>query len=402
MALRGALKAFRVQRLAVSEKNPSPSCGVLPSCLPAGRYERENKSPTPKSYILNPRIVVSATEHESVLETARDLEKEGVEVVYIPVSREGIVDLKKLEAALNERTVLVSIMHANNEVGVIQPIREISKLISEFRIQNLEFRGEKFNAKKSPIPKSYILNPNFYPLFHTDAAQSFQYLNCDVNDLGVDLMTFSAHKIYGPKGIGALYAKNVEFRSQNLGDKKTKNFPPHSKSYILSPIITGGGQEWGLRSGTENVANVAGFAEAVEIVSRIKDRESKRVGELCDYLWAKLKKANPKIQLNGSAKQRLPNNLNIYFPRTHLNNTTRAIIEMGSQKSSDLLIKLDLAGVSVSSGAACSARTTQPSHVLQAMGFSRDRCMGSLRFSLGRPTGMGDIKEVVKRLTTSD
>lgn len=350
LALRGIAKRIRNNELGIKEKK---------------------KNIIHNSKFIIPRIIVSAIEHSSVLETCRDLAAEGAEIIYIPVSREGIVDLEKLKAALNERTVLVSVMYANNEVGAIQPISKISEIVGNFRGQIAKRKSQGINDSRFAI--------SAMPLLHTDAVQAFQYLNCNVNKLGVDMMTLSAHKIYGPKGIGALYIKNLEFSNQNLGTKKSL----YSKSYILNPMITGGGQEWGLRSGTENVASIAGFAKAVELVSNSRELENKRISKLRDYLWAKIRKIDPKIKLNGSAKQRLPNNLNIYFPK---------------QKSGELLIKLDLLGVSVSAGAACSARTIQPSYVLGAMGFSRDRCAGSLRFSLGRPTKLEDIEEVIKRV----
>ena len=157
-------------------------------------------------------------------------------------------------------------MYANNEIGTIQPIAEIAKAISEFRIKNLEFSNKN-------NPKSYILNPIFYPLLHTDAVQAFQYLDCDVNKLGVDLMTLSAHKIYGPKGVGVLYARALS-----------------PKPYPLNPIITGGGQEFGFRSGTENVAAIVGFAKAIELVSNSRELENKRIKKISDYFWKELKK----------------------------------------------------------------------------------------------------------------
>ena len=284
----------------------------------------------------NSRIIVSAIEHESVLETCRDLEKEGVEVVYIPVNKEGVVDCKEIERALNKRTVLVSIMHANNEIGTIQPIKKIGELIKKYK-------GE-----------------NSYPLFHTDAVQAFQYLPCSIKKLGVDLLTLSAHKIYGPKGIGLLYVKDRD---------------------LLTPIITGGGQEDGLRSGTENVPYIIGFAKAIELVEKSREKEVKRIGDLREYFWQELKKIISDIEINGSIKYRLPNNLNIYFP---------------GRPASDLCIELDIWGLAVSSGTACSARSIKPSYVIEALGGSEDRAFSSLRLSFGRHTTKAEVSSALE------
>ncbi len=308
LALQGVARGYRIQNSEFRKKAIS-------------------KFPYSKSYILNPRIIVSAIEHDSILETCKDLAKDGVEIVYIPVNREGIVDLKKLESALNERTVLVSVMYANNEIGTIQPIREISRIINNF-----------YSMMK--------------PLFHTDAVQAFQYLNCNVNDLGVDLMTLSAHKIYGPKGIGALYVRDPK---------------------ALKPIITG----------TDNVPYIVGFAKAAEIADRMCEKESKRTAGLRNYFWAKLHKTLPKLELNGSMRNRSPNNLNVYFP---------------GQNAHELQIKLDLAGVAASPGAACTTRISRSSFVLEEMGFSKERASGSLRFSLGRQTAKKDLDYVTSVL----
>ncbi|TSC89706.1 MAG: cysteine desulfurase [Parcubacteria group bacterium Gr01-1014_3] len=328
-----------------------------------------------------PRIITTTIEHESILETCRGLEKEGVEVIYIPVNRDGLVDLKKLEAALNDRTVLVSVMMANNEVGTIQPISEISSIIKNWKLK---------------------IKNSAYPLFHTDAVQAFQYLDCNVNELGVDLMTLSAHKIYGPKGIGALYVRGHRAKGLGFSGEQPKgSLAPIG--YWLHPIITGSGQEFGLRSGTDNVPYIVGFAKAVELSMAMQNRESKRVGELRDYFWKELQKIKvvprqarkilvpersrgASMQLNGSMKYRLPNNLNIYFP---------------GKSAQELLIKLDLAGASVSPGAACSTRTSKASFVLEAMGFSEDRASQSLRFSFGRQTTQAEIDRAAKILVTA-
>ena len=312
-------------------------------------YKTNKSNWSNKSY----RIIVSAIEHESVLETARDLEKEGVEIIYLPVDKNGFVDLKKLKKSLNDRTILVSVMYANNEIGTIQPISKIGELISEFRKQKSEF-----------------------PLFHTDAVQAFQYLDCDMNKLGVDLMTFSAHKIYGPKGVGALFIRPISL----IGP--------------ISPILTGGGQEFGLRSGTENIPAIVGFAKAVEIVLKNRNKELKRMTELRNYFWQELKKIYPKVEVNGYhlngrpaqavlPKNSLPNILNVYFP---------------GLKAEDLLIKFDMAGIAVSAGSACRARSLEPSYVLRAMSFPENRISQSLRFSFGRFTTLQEIKDAIKRM----
>ncbi|MDO8430293.1 MAG: cysteine desulfurase family protein [bacterium] len=306
---------------------------------------------------IKPKIIVSTIEHESVLETARDLERDGVEVVYLPVDKNGLVDLKKLKDALDERTILVSVMYVNNEVGSIQPIKMISDMVKNFR------------------------GSNNYPLFHTDAVQAFNYLNCNVNDLGVDLLTLSSQKIYGPKGCGLLYIRSqkLNVKSQMLG----RNF--------ISPIITGGSaQEYGLRAGTENVPAIVGFGKAIELVSNSRELENKRLRKLQEYFLAQMKKIAPKAKLNGpeNLKNRIPNNLNFYFPSR----------ENESGTAQDLLIKLDLAGFAVSPGAACTARTCQPSHVLKAMGYSDERATSSLRFTFGRPIFKSDIDKLLNEI----
>ncbi len=347
-----------------------------------------------------PRLIVSAIEHESVLETVRDLEREGVEVIYLPVNREGIVNLEKLKNSLNERTIMVSVMYVNNEIGTIQPLFEIKKIIDDFKNRNFQKEA------------TYHLLPTIYPLFHTDAAQAFQFLGCDVNKLGVDLMTLSSHKIYGPKGVGTLYVRNL---------------PP--TTYHLLPTITGGGQEFGLRSGTENVPAIVGFAEAVEIASSVRYQVSSRIAGLRDYFWRQLRGICPEARTNANytrnnaekgprppasaparlASQReagrssagewragksasrprmsatLPNILNVYFP---------------GREAQFLLTKLDLAGVAASSGSACRSRAMESSYVIEALGYSKERAKSSIRFSFGRPTTMAEVQRalaIIKR-----
>ena len=366
LALRGVVKGFRFQILGFSNKNQKYT--LTPN----------TQNLTPQN--LTPRIIVSAIEHDSILETCRDLEREEIEIIYLPVNKQGIIDLKKLKESLNERTVLVSIMCANNEIGIVQNIAGISKIIKDFKKEN-------FFSK--------------YPLFHTDAVQAFQFLDCDVNKLGVDLMTLSAHKIYGPKGIGTLYInsklqtpnyKQILNSKNKIQNKKTKIWDLGFGIWdlpVVKPLTTGGGQEFGLRSGTENVAAIVGFAKAIELVSNSRELENKRVRQLTDYFWRELKKLSPKAEINGLKDLRfmiydlrkLPNILNVYFP---------------NQNSQDLLIKLDLNGIAVSSGSACSARATKPSHVLKAIGLSDKKIKSSLRFSLGKFTTKEEINRALK------
>jgi cysteine desulfurase len=303
------------------------------------------------------RVIISAIEHESVLETARGLERAGVEVIYVPVDKQGVVNLKKLKESLNDKTVLVSIMYANNEIGTVQPIREIGKIIREFKETSL------VGAK---------------PFFHTDAAQAFQFLDCNAATLGVDLMTLSSHKIYGPKGTGALYiGKNIR----------------SAQSVSLDAVISGGGQEYNLRSGTENVPAIVGFAKAIELADAARKKESLRIAALRDQLWRGIQKIYPKAEINGAAfdqkAQTLPNILNIYFPGYH---------------AQELLTKFDLAGLAVSSGSACRSRAMESSYVIEALGASKnspERAKSSIRFSPGRPTAKGDIVAAVKLFSKS-
>ncbi len=337
-------------------------------------------------------MVVSAVEHESVLETARDLEALGVEVVVLPVSREGFVDFAALQRALNERTLLVSVMYANNEVGTIQPIAEIAEIIQEFKARRfflpkpsqprehgprLGVVARRGQASESLDERSGLREENFsplYPLFHTDAAQALPYLDCGVNQLGVDFMTLSSHKLCGPKGGGALYVRK---------NQKSKIKNQHVGSDVVASIITGGGQEDGLRSGTENVPALVGFSRAVEVAVHARGAEVRRVATLRDLLFQEIRRAWPGVQLNGPplSRARLPNNLNLFFPGG------------GAQ---EFLVRLDLLGVAASAGSACAARLTEPSYVLRAMGLSEARTKGSIRFTLGRWTTRREIVAVAK------
>ncbi len=327
----------------------------------------------------SPKIIISGIEHESILDTARDLGKDaclrrqGVEVVYLPVDENGIVDLKKLESSLDERTVLVSVMYVNNEIGSVQPIAKISEIIRNFR-EELRIKNKESNKTYS----KFIIHNSLFPLLHTDAAQALNYFDCDVKKLGVDLMTLSGQKIYGPKGIGALFIRNNESGIRNNEERKDSII--HNSKFLI-PVITGGGQEFGLRSGTENVPAIVGFGKAMELATKNRSKNMKEVNSLKNEFWRGLKKIYPQAEING--KSGAPHILNIHFP---------------TEFAGDLLIKLDIAGIAVSAGSACSARSYAPSPVLHALGLSQERVRGSLRFSFGKPCKMGEIKEALKRM----
>jgi cysteine desulfurase len=306
----------------------------------------------------HPKIIISSIEHESVLETARDLEKEGTEVVYIPVDEKGVVDLRKLEEELNERTILISIMYVNNEIGSVQPIREISDIIKDFRARPAPPLRQSPGRRPSLSLRGGAESHSLYPIFHIDAAQAFNYFDCDVDKLGVDLMTLSGQKIYGPKGIGALYVRNPK---------------------LISPLVTGGGQEFGFRSGTENIPLIVGFSRAVELAVQERGKNIKKVSEMKDYFWRGLKKFYPQAEINGDSKT--PHILNVFFP---------------TEFAGDLLVKLDAAGIAVSAGSACTARAYAPSYVLQALELSPERVRGSLRFSFGKNNTRQELSAALK------
>ncbi len=299
---------------------------------------------------IKPHVITSLLEHAAVLETCRMLvENNEASVTYIAPDEHGIIDPKNIREALTEHTVLVSIMYANNEIGTIQPIEDIAKAIR--------------HARKH--------THSILPLFHTDACQAMNYLaTSNIEKLGVDLMSFNSSKIYGPKGIGALYKKrNVE----------------------LAPLYGGGGQEFGLRSGTESISLMSGFATALEETSRIKEKESKRLVVLRDYgikkLLALSKISGYDIILNGDVVHRLPNNINISI----------------SDISSELLvIELDAKGIHVSAKSACKSAEPDESYVIIALRtaqhVSTNNTDGSLRISLGQGTTKRDIDTLTHTL----
>jgi cysteine desulfurase len=286
---------------------------------------------------LRAHIIVSSIEHPSVLECVRELDKRGAEITYLPVGPGGIVSVKSVAEAIKENTVLVSVMYANNEIGTIQPITEIAKVIRRSKSK---------------------------PLFHTDACQATNYLDMNVLRLGVDLMTFNASKMYGPKGVGALYVK---------------------RGIKLSPILFGGGQEKGTRSGTENVAGIRGFEEAMKIAEKIKTKESVRLLKLRDFFVSEVLKKNPNAVLNGDAIRRLPNNVNFSFP---------------DSDGEEIVIQLDAHGIAVSTGSACAniSHDGKVSHVLLSLVADQNLARGGVRFTLGRETTKEDIAKTVKEL----
>ncbi|HBM45799.1 TPA: cysteine desulfurase NifS [Patescibacteria group bacterium] len=283
-------------------------------------------------------IITTQIEHHAVLYPFKYLENSGFEVTYLPVSEKGIVSVEEVKKAIKENTVLISIIYANNEVGTIQPIREIGNLIKKVRADRP------------------------YPVFHTDACQAPCFLNLQVSNLGVDLMTISGSKLYGPKGSGFLYVKN--------------NTP-------IEPTTFGGGQESGLRSGTQAVPLIVGLAKALKIAEDKKKKESDRLISLRDYFIRLVLKKIAGTKLNGDMKLRLPNNANIYFPGIS-----------GEQ----LVIELDVKGIAVSTGSACSSREEAPSHVLLAIYNDKKRADGSIRFTFGRDTTKKDVDQTIKTL----
>lgn len=287
----------------------------------------------------NPHIVTTHIEHASVLELCKFLEHtQQAEVTFVPVESNGIVDPRKIKKALKENTVLVSVMYANNEIGTIQPIKEIVKEIRHFN-----------------------KNTNKKILFHTDATQATNYLLMHVEKLGVDMMSLNAAKIYGPKGVGVLFKK---------------------RNVTLLPLVHGGDQEFGLRAGTEDVVGIVSLAEALKIADAMKDKESKRLTTLRDYFFKQLA-AFDGVVINGDIRVRLPNNINITIPNI----------------PSDLLvIELSARGISASAKSACKSGDGKSSHVIEAINPTLKDTDGSLRFSLGRQTSKKDINDTIRAL----
>lgn len=277
--------------------------------------------------------IVSSIEHPSVLNTAKCLKGEGKVTKFVPVDENGVVDVKELEKMLNDDIGLVSIMYANNEVGTIQPIEEISKMVTDRDIQ-----------------------------FHTDAVQAFGKIPIDVKKLGLDFLTLSGHKIYGPKGIGVLFKK---------------------KKRQVCPLIHGGHHEFNLRAGTENTVAIVGLAKAVELIHSDMGGEWKRIEELRNFFESSIEQRIPFIQINGKGTNRLASTSNISFQ----------FIE-----GEAILYDLDFSGIAVSTGSACSSGSLDPSHVMLAMGRSHGMAHGSMRFSFGKDTTKEEVDYTIEEL----
>jgi len=340
---RDAFFAINIARKKIAEALNADSSEII---FTSGATEANNLAlkgvlrayTSQKRNLKNPKIIVSNIEHESVLEVANELKKDGVEVVYLPVDKKGVFDLKKLEKLLDENVILVSLMYVNNEIGTLEPIEKVAKIIQYLKKE----RGN-------------------YPIFHSDAAQALMYFDCDAKKLGIDLMTISGQKIFATKGIGALYIKKEVLLKK-----------------MICPLIQGGFQESGLRGGTENTSLITGFGKAVELAKKERKKNFKYVQTLKIYFWKNLKKIYPRSFINGLSSA--PHILNICIP---------------FYNSFELLTKLDMCGVAASYGSACQSRFYEPSYVLQALGLEEKFVKSSLRFSFGITTTKKELDFVL-------
>lgn len=333
-------KIGRENRKAVEEAREKVAkalnCEVNEIYFTSGGSESDNTAIRGIAYSYKNKgnhIITSKIEHPAVLETCKQLEKEGFEVTYIGVKENGIIDVKELEAAITPATTLITIMFANNEIGTIQPIKEIGEI-----------------AKKNNI------------IFHTDAVQAVGTIKIDVKELNIAALSLSAHKFYGPKGIGALYVK---------------------KGTQFNKFIKGGHQERNKRAGTENVAGIVGLGKAIELAYQDLEEHNQKIKELRDYYVEEIAKRIPYIKINGDKEKRLVGNSNISF---------RFIEGEG------LLLNLDLKGICASSGSACTSGSLDPSHVLLAIGLPHEIAHGSLRISVGKYNTKEEIDYVIESL----
>lgn len=302
----------------------------------SGGTESDNWALRGTAYAMRERgkhLIVSAVEHPAMITTAKELMREGFDVTFAEVDEYGVVDTDKLINEVREDTVFIGIMAANNEVGSIQPIKKIAAF-----------------AKEKGI------------VFFTDAVQAAGAMKLDVKELGVDMLSFSGHKFYGPKGIGVLYVRS---------------------GLKLGKIITGGHQERGMRGGTTNTPAIVGMAEALRIADREREENNRKISALRDRFIARVLKEIPYVQLNGHPKDRLPANANFSFEYV---------------EGEALLYNLDLAGIAVSSGSACTSGSLEPSHVLLAMGLDKETAKSSIRFSFGRENSAEEVDFAVDKL----
>ena len=324
-----------------TESNNLALLGVFETYLRRQEFNAKN---------FKPHFITTVIEHPAILEVCKEIERRGGEVTYLPVSEGGIVLLKDVRGAMKENTVLVSVGYANNEIGTIQPIKEIGRVIKEWRSRSAKATQDKQK------------NNTQLPYFHTDACQASLYLMLDVLKLGVDLMTLDGIKMYGPRSSGILYKKN---------------------NVEILPIMFGGGQEGGLRSGTENTAMIAGLGVAFEIAEKIKEKESVRLLKVRDYAIEKFLKNFPEAKLNGSKDMRLPNNINICF---------------SGLDAEFAVISLDVHGIACSYSSSCrTLKEDSSSYVVENLG-RKDCATSSLRFTLGRESKKEDVDVLVTAL----
>ena len=275
-------------------------------------------------------IITSKIEHPAVLRTCESLEGDGFEVTYLNVAENGFIDLEELKNSIKPETILISIMFANNEIGTIEPIKQIAEIAKQRKI-----------------------------IFHSDCVQAIGNINIDVQELGIDMLSMSAHKFYGPKGVGALYVKNgIEFKK----------------------IQDGGKQERNKRAGTENVAGIVGLGKAIEIANNNLENYNRKLLKLRNYFVREITSKYENIKINGDLKQRLPGNINISFPNVD---------------AEELLLKLDSLGICASAGSACSSGSSKPSHVLTAIGLNKDLVGGSLRITFGEQNNIDEVKYLI-------
>jgi cysteine desulfurase len=314
------LLSARVNDIAFTSGGTEADNAALAGIIAAARGERKH-------------LVTTTIEHHAVLHTAQALEKRGVEVTYVRVGASGIVDPQDVERALRPHTALISVMHANNELGTLQPLEGIGRIAREHDVY-----------------------------FHTDAVQAVGKVPVDVERLGVDLLSLSAHKLHGPKGVGALYVR---------------------KGTALEPLLYGGQHERGRRPGTENVPGIVGLGKAAELAARHGEEAARRMAALRDRLEEGILAQVPFTDRNGDAAPRLPNTANLRF---------------GYIEGESFVIAMDLRGIACSTGSACSSGSVTPSHVLTAIGLSASRARASIRFSLGRMNSDADVDSVLEIL----